>query len=172
RYISDLFKKVDNQNMIDKLLYVDFHSYLPECLMTKMDIASMANSLEARSPFLDHKVMEFAFRLPGNLKLRGLNKTKWILKETFKDMLPKTICARGKQGFGIPMGQWFRGALKDYWFSICLSEKALNRGYFKKEVLFKIWDEHQKGKRDHGYHMWALLMLELWHNAYLDDFKL
>ncbi|MCK4935209.1 MAG: asparagine synthase (glutamine-hydrolyzing) [Elusimicrobiales bacterium] len=171
-YIAGVLKNVGGQDQINKFMYADLHSYLPECLMTKMDIASMANSLEARSPFLDHKVMEFAFRLPGNLKLRGLNKTKWILKETFKDMLPKTICARGKQGFGIPMGQWFRGALKDYWFSICLSEKALNRGYFKKEVLFKIWDEHQKGKRDHGYHMWALLMLELWHNAYLDDFKL
>jgi len=172
RYISDLFKKVDNQNMIDKLLYVDFHSYLPECLMTKMDIASMANSLEARSPFLDHKVIEFAYRLPSNLKMRGLNKTKWILKETFKDMLPKSICKRGKQGFGIPLGPWFKGELKDYWFSVCLSEKALSRGYFKKEALFKIWDEHQSGKRDHGYRLWALLMLELWHNAYLDDFKL
>jgi len=171
-YIANLFKKVDNQDLLNKLMYVDLHSYLPECLMTKMDIASMANSLEARSPFLDHKVMEFAFRLPGNLKLRCLNKTKWILKETFKGMLPKSICSRGKQGFGIPLGPWFKGELKDYWFSTCLSEKALNRGYFKKEVLFKIWDEHQKGDRDHGYRLWALLMLELWHNAYLDDFKL
>ncbi len=172
RYIADLFKRAENQNMIDKLLYVDFHSYLPECLMTKMDIASMANSLEARSPFLDHKVIEFAYRLPSNMKLRGLNKTKWILKETFKDMLPEKICKRGKQGFGIPLGQWFRGELKDYWFSTCLSEKALNRGYFKQAALFKIWDEHQGGKRDHGYRLWALLMLELWHNTYLDDFKL
>ena len=172
KYITGLFSIPEGQDLLNKLVYVDSRSYLPECLMTKMDIASMANSLEARSPFLDHKVMEFAFRLPGELKLRGLNGTKWILKETFKEMLPARIYKRGKMGFGIPLGPWFKGELKDYWAGTCLSAKALGRGYFNKEHLFRLWDEHQSGARDHGYKLWALLMLELWHKEFADDFKI
>lgn len=170
--IKSLFEKAAGEDLINTLSYVDLHSYLPECLMTKMDIASMANSLEARSPFLDHKFVEFAFSIPGNLKIKNFGKTKWILKETFKDKLPKSVYARGKQGFGIPLGEWFRGELKDYWRGLCLSEKALSRGYFKQEEVFRLWDEHQSLKRDHGYRMWALLMLELWHNEFADDFML
>jgi asparagine synthase (glutamine-hydrolysing) len=172
KYITGLYKIPAGQDLQNILSYVDFHSYLPECLMTKMDIASMANSLEARSPFLDHKVIEFAFSLPEHLKLKGINGTKWILKETFKDMLPRQIYSRGKMGFGIPLGPWFRGELKDYWAGTCLSAKALGRGYFNKEHLFRLWDEHQSGGRDHGYKLWALLMLELWHKEFADDFKI
>ncbi len=172
RYISGLFALNPDDDLLNRMSYTDLRSYLPECLMTKMDIASMANSLETRSPFLDHKVLEFAFRLPGNLKLKGFGGTKWILKETFRDMLPPEIYSRGKMGFGIPLGIWFRGELKDYWAGACLSKKALERGYFRPEALFKLWDEHQRGTRDHGYKLWALLMLELWHRQYADDFKL
>ncbi|MDO8803670.1 MAG: asparagine synthase (glutamine-hydrolyzing) [Elusimicrobiota bacterium] len=172
RYLSKFFAQNPDDDLLNRMTYVDLRSYLPECLMTKMDIASMANSLETRSPFLDHKVLEFAFRLPGHLKLKGLRGTKWILKETFRDMLPPDIYKRGKMGFGIPLGIWFRGELKDYWAGACLSKKAMDRGYFKSEELFRLWDEHQAGRRDHGYKLWALLMLELWHRQYLDDFKL
>lgn len=172
RYLAAAFAGNPDDDLLNRMSYADLHTYLPECLMTKMDIASMANSLETRSPFLDHKVLEFAFRLPGHLKLKGLGGTKWILKETFKDMLPREIYGRGKMGFGIPLGIWFRGDLKDYWAGTCLSQKALGRGYFRPEALFKLWDEHQQGRRDHGYKLWALLMLELWHRQYADDFKL
>nr|MDA8245012.1 asparagine synthase-related protein [Elusimicrobiota bacterium] len=172
RYISGLFALNPHDDLLNRMSYTDLRSYLPECLMTKMDIASMANSLETRSPFLDHKVLEFAFRLPGNLKLKGFGGTKWILKETFRDMLPPEIYRRGKMGFGIPLGIWFRGELKDYWAGACLSKKALGRGYFRPEALFRLWDEHQRGTRDHGYKLWALLMLELWHRQYADDFKI
>jgi len=172
KYIGDLFRAAEGQDLLGRLSYVDLRSYLPECLMTKMDIASMANSLESRSPFLDHKVLEFAFSLPGELKLKGLNGTKWILKETFKDLLPRRIYRRGKMGFGIPLGPWFRGELKDRWAGACLSEKALSRGYFDKARILRLWDEHQSGVRDHGYRLWALLMLELWHNEFADDFRL
>lgn len=172
KYITDLFEVPAGQDLLNRLSYVDLNSYLPECLMTKMDIASMANSLEARSPFLDHKVIEFAFSLPGGMKLRGINGTKWILKETFRDMLPPKIYKRGKMGFGIPLGPWFRGELKDLWAGSCLSEKALGRGYFNRKSLQRIWDEHQSGVRDHGYRLWALLMLELWHKEFADGYKL
>ena len=171
RYLSKFFALNPADDLLNRMTYTDMRSYLPECLMAKMDIASMANSLETRSPFLDHKVLEFAFSLPGNLKLKGLTGTKWILKETFKDMLPTEIYSRGKMGFGIPIGIWLRGDLKDYWAGACLSKKALDRGYFKPEALFRLWDEHQAGRRDHGYKLWALLMLELWHGQYADDFR-
>lgn len=172
RYISRLFSLVPDEDLLNRMSYVDLHSYLPECLMTKMDIASMANSLETRSPFLDHKVLEFAFALPGSMKLKGFNQTKWILKETFRGMLPHDIYRRGKMGFGIPLGIWFRGELKDYWAGTCLSQKALGRGYFRPEALYRLWDEHQQGRRDHGYRLWALLMLELWHRQYADEFRI
>ncbi len=172
RYLSKFFALNPDEDLLNRMSYVDMRSYLPECLMTKMDIASMANSLETRSPFLDHKVLEFAFSLPGNLKLKGLTGTKWILKETFREMLPPEIYSRGKMGFGIPVGLWFRGELKDYWAGACLSKKSLDRGYFKPEEVFRLWDEHQAGCKDHGYKLWALLMLELWHRQYADGFKL
>jgi len=171
RYISRLFNEGQG-SLTEKIMYTDLRSYLPECLMTKMDIASMANSLETRSPILDHKVVEFAHLLPDNMKLRGFTGTKWILKEAFKDMLPRRIYKRGKMGFGIPLGPWFRGELKDYWAGACLSQKALDRNYFKREELYRLWDEHQRGARDHGYRLWALLMLELWHRQFAPDFKL
>ncbi len=174
RYIGELYAEAAAAGLgpTERLMYTDLRSYLPECLMTKMDIASMANSLEARSPFLDHKVMEFAFALPENMKLRGYGGTKWILKEAFKDMLPPKIYRRGKMGFGIPLGAWFRGELKGFWADACLSGKALGRGYFNPEAVRGLWDEHQRGARDHGYRLWALLMLELWHRQFADGFRL
>ncbi|MDQ7773481.1 MAG: asparagine synthase (glutamine-hydrolyzing) [Elusimicrobiales bacterium] len=171
RYLAALFEGTEGEDMVNRLLYADYHSYLPECLMTKMDIASMANSLEARSPFLDHKVVELAFRLSGGLKIKGVRGTKWILRESFRDMLPPEIYGRGKMGFGIPLGQWFRGGLKGLWEERCLSGKALGRGYFKEAELRRLWDEHQTGRRDNGYRLWALLMLELWHGEFADGFR-
>ena len=162
-YLRDAFQRAEGEDFVNRLLYADTVTYLPECLMTKMDIATMANSLEGRSPFLDHEFMELAFSLPGDWKLKGLKGHKWILKRAFRDYLPPAIRKRGKMGFGIPLGPWFRGQLKDYWRDHVLSSKALSRGYFREEALKRIFDEHQSGRRDHGYRMWALLMLELWH---------
>lgn len=172
RYIFSLFKHVKNKDLINRFSYVDLNSYLPQCLMTKMDIASMANSLECRSPFLDHKLAEFVYTLPGNLKLKGFRKTKWILKETFKELLPDEIYSRGKMGFGIPLGEWFRGSMKKTWQENCLSQKAIDRGYFDKQQLLNLWNDHQSLKRDNGYRLWAILMLELWHKKFMPDYKL
>jgi asparagine synthase (glutamine-hydrolysing) len=168
RYFADFFGRAKSENFTNQLLYVDFKTYLPECLMAKIDIASMANSLEARSPFLDHEFVETVFRLPGDWKLKGLRGHKWILKEAFRDKLPSDILSRKKMGFGIPLGSWFRGPLKEFWESHALSPQALARGYFERKTLERFWSEHQSGRRDHGYRLWALLMLELWHEECLD----
>lgn len=172
RYMAEKYAAAAGEDFIAQMLYVDIKTYLPECLMAKIDIATMANSLEGRSPLLDHKFMELCFRLRGDWKLRGLHGTKWILKETFRDKLPDRIRRRGKMGFGIPLGPWFRGRLKDYWEGHCLSETALARGYFEPKALRRLWDDHQSGKCDNGHCLWALLMLELWHGQFANDDKL
>ncbi|MCX7905778.1 MAG: asparagine synthase (glutamine-hydrolyzing) [Elusimicrobiales bacterium] len=165
------FLKETNVDIIKKITYLDYNSYLPECLMTKMDRASMANSLETRSPLLDHKLVEFAFSLPTNYKIKG-SKTKYIFKETFSDLLPKEIKNRGKMGFGIPLGPWFRKELKKIFEENCIKGGFIDRGYFKKEELLKLWNEHINFKKDHGYKLWAILILELWHKKYMNDFKI
>ena len=171
RYIAAAFDRCPDEDFINRLLYADFVTYLPECLMTKVDIASMAVSLEGRSPFLDHEFVETVYRMQGNWKLRGLKEHKWILKRAFARQLPESILRRGKMGFGIPLGAWFRGRLKKYWEDHVLSPGALARGYFEEDALRRMWDEHQGRKRDHGYRLWALLMLELWHGQCGDDFR-
>ncbi|MBP7795635.1 MAG: asparagine synthase (glutamine-hydrolyzing) [Elusimicrobiales bacterium] len=172
KHIMELFNNVSVRDIIKQITYVDFNSYLSDGLMTKMDIASMANSIEARSPLLDQKLVEFTSRISSSYKLKGFTQTKYIFKEAFADMLPPAIKNRGKMGFGIPLGLWFRKELKKKFEEYCLSEKALKRGYFKEEEIKRLWSEHQSGKRDHGYKLWALLWLEMWHQRYMPDFKI
>jgi asparagine synthase (glutamine-hydrolysing) len=162
-YIAEAFARAKSEDFVNQMLYVDFKTYLPECLMTKMDIATMANSLEGRSPFLDHEFMELVYRMPGDWKLKGLKGHKYILKEAFKDLLPPAISKRGKMGFGVPIGTWFRGPLKGFAQEHILGAEALSRGHFNEKALRLLWDQHQSGARDHSYRLWALLMLELWH---------
>jgi len=162
-YLRGPFDRAAAEGPVNQTLAVDFATYLPECLMTKVDIASMAVSLEARSPLLDHEFVEFVFRLPGSWKLKGWTGSKWIFKEAFKDLLPPTIAHRAKMGFGIPLGPWFRGPLRGLFEETVLSSDALGRGYFRPEAVRGLWNEHLSGRRDHGYKLWALLMLEMWH---------
>ncbi len=165
RYMAAAFEKAAAADFVNSMLYADFKTYLPECLMAKMDIAAMANSLEGRSPLLDHEFVELVFRMPGEWKLKGLRGHKWILKEAFRDRLPPAIFDRGKQGFGIPQERWFKGPLKGFWEDHVLKPEALRRGYFEEAGLRRLWEEHQSGARDHSYRLWALMMLELWHEV-------
>lgn len=167
-FLAEIFKNAPAKNIMDRTFYADIKTYLPDCLLVKMDIASMANSLETRSPFLDHKILEFCASLPASWKLHGLT-TKFILKQAFKNFLPKEILHRGKMGFGSPVGKWFKNDWKNYFRAVVLSEKAIDRGYFRKEALEGLFSEHLKGYRDHGYRLWALLILELWHRVYIDN---
>lgn len=165
-FISNLFERASSSDKVNQLLHVDFSSYLPECLMVKMDIAAMANSLETRAPLLDHELVESVFRMPGRWKLRGISGSKWIMKSALRDLLPPRIRTRRKMGFGIPIDAWFRGPLKGLWSECVLSPAALERGYFKPERVRRLYEEHVSGKESHGFPMWMLLMLELWHQAY------
>lgn len=166
-FIEKYLSKFSNYSMLDCLLNADVHTYLPNDLLVKMDIASMANSLEARSPFLDHKLMEFASRLPAEYKMKGLVK-KYILKEAIKDFVPKENIYRKKMGFGIPVGSWFRNELKGFVNEILLCDRSLNRGYFKADTLKSMVKLHTEKKVDYALQIWSLLMLELWHQRFMD----
>ena len=166
-YLKRYSKPGQQMELLDRLLYIDIKTNLANDLTVKMDIATMANSLEGRSPFLDQKVMEFCARLPSNFKMKNLIK-KYILKRVAGKLIPTENIKRKKMGFGIPVGDWMRNQLKDYVHSVLLSEKAKNRGYFKEEELRTFVLEHTSGTRDHSFGLWSLLMLELWHNKFID----
>jgi len=168
RLLRDLFNNAPADTDLDRAMYADIMAYLPDDLMVKMDIASMANSLETRSPFLDYRLIEFNAALPDSWKLKGFNKSKYILKEAFKDYFPPEIMKRRKQGFSIPLGRWFRGDWQGYLKDVILSASAAGRGYFKPDAVRQLVDEHTGGRADHGYRLWALLMLELWHRRFVD----
>jgi asparagine synthase (glutamine-hydrolysing) len=161
------FGEAETDDLLEKLLYVDIHSYLPEDLLVKMDIATMANSLEARVPFLDHKLMEFVAGIPSRLKLKG-STTKFVLKRAFQDLLPEPILKRKKMGFGVPVSRWFRKELKAYVYETLLSRQALDRGYFRQEKIKRLLDEHCGLRYDHSAKIWALLFLEMWFRVFID----
>jgi len=165
--IFDKYREAEADDFLDRTLYADVMMYLPDDLLVKVDVASMANSLEARSPFLDHPFMEFIARIPSELKLRGKT-TKYILKEALKGILPDEVLFREKMGFGVPIDHWFRNELKEMAYDTLLSDRAVQRGYFKKEAVKKILDEHTSNRWNWQNHIWNLLMLELWQVMFID----
>jgi asparagine synthase (glutamine-hydrolysing) len=161
------YRESDAPDFADATLGVDAALYLPDDLLVKVDIASMAHSLEARSPFLDHEFMEFAATIPSNLKVRGRTK-KYILKRALADLLPKEILHRPKMGFGVPIDHWLRHELRELAYDTLLGPRGLARGYFRRGTVQRLLDEHVGGKANWHYLLWTLLMLELWHRTYVD----
>jgi asparagine synthase (glutamine-hydrolysing) len=166
-FVLKKFEESETEDLLEQLLYADINSYLPEDLLVKMDIATMANSLEARVPFLDHKFMELVAGIPPRLKLKG-TVTKYILKETFKEFLPEAIFKRKKMGFGVPVSRWFRNELKEYVYEILLESRTLNRGYFRREGIERLLNDHITLRYDHSSKIWALLFLEIWFRVFID----
>ena len=161
------YREAGTDNFLDATLYADINTYLPDTLLPKADVASMANSLELRSPLLDHELMGFAARLPADMKLRRLT-TKYALKKIFASILPPGIATRRKMGFGVPLDRWYRGELRDMVRDTLLSRRATGRGYFREETVRRILDEHAENRwRWHGP-IYNLLMLELWHRRFID----
>ena len=159
--------RCDRRDPVTAFSLADLVTYLPCDLMTKVDTASMAQGLECRAPFLDYRVVELAARMPRRLKFRrGLGKR--ILREVFGDLLPEPIQRRAKMGFGVPLDYWFRHELCDYARQVLLDPHTLQRGYFRPEAIAELLDQHQQNRFNHGYRLWSLLILELWHRQWLD----
>ncbi|MCX7001462.1 MAG: asparagine synthase (glutamine-hydrolyzing) [Candidatus Sumerlaeota bacterium] len=167
--LAEWFDRARAESLVDRTLYVDVMNYLPGDLLVKADRMTMANSLEGRSPFLDYELMEWVARLPVSMKLRG-RRHKYLLKKTFHDLLPETILNRGKQGFGIPVGKWFRENLRLMMKDMLLSERFINRKIFMLEYISRLIQEHEQGKTDHGKRIWTLVMLEFWFRRYIDKY--
>jgi asparagine synthase (glutamine-hydrolysing) len=142
---------------VSGLQQLDIETYLPGDLLLKADLASMAHSLELRSPFLDHEVVALGLALPDSLKTRG-REGKVALRRAFAAELPPEVARRGKTGFGVPLGRWFRSDLRDAAHDLLSSD----RGWFRPDTVRRLLDEHESGRADHGHRLWCLLMLELW----------
>jgi asparagine synthase (glutamine-hydrolysing) len=151
--------------VVSRVQYVDAMTYLPEDILVKVDRMSMAHSLEVRSPILDHRVMEFAARLPSRFKLNG-HGGKAIFKKMNADRLPEEIRNRRKQGFCVPLGSWFREDLKGYARDVLLGPGSGLGEIFRPEAVRRIWEAHQGGREDNAVPLWGLLMLELWRRRF------
>ena len=147
--------------------HADIHSNLPDDLLVKVDVATMAHGLEGRSPFLDHELMDFAASIPAAQRMRGL-RTKALLKSAMAARLPRALLRRPKRGFGVPLGQWLRHDLKELAHDTLLSQRARTRGLFRPRAVERLLDEHMAGGRAHHDRIWALLMLELWFVMWID----
>ena len=153
--------------LLDPLLYLDSKTYLPGDILTKVDRMSMAVSLEARVPLLDHKLIEFVTRIPASLKMKGLE-TKHIFKQAVRGLVPDEILNRPKQGFGVPVQEWINSQLRERIQDTLTDRRTRERGLFDARYVGLLLDEHARGRRDHSHPLWALMMLELWHRTFVD----
>jgi asparagine synthase (glutamine-hydrolysing) len=161
------FDRVQGLDHLSRILYVDLKTYLPNDILVKMDRMAMANSLEVRSPLLDHEVIEFAATLPSEFKYRH-GTAKYLLKRHTERRAPASGIYRPKMGFSIPVASWLRGDLRATAEDLLLSERALGRGYFNPDHVRGMWNRHQALQQNHSHHLWALMMLELWHRLFVD----
>jgi asparagine synthase (glutamine-hydrolysing) len=161
------YADADSPDFVERTQSVDVGTYLPDDLLVKVDIATMCHALEARSPFLDHELATFAARLPRRYKLHGRT-AKHLLKRAMRAQLPRDILHRGKQGFGVPVGSWFRGQLRSLAEDLLLDRQSLGRGLLDETGVRRLLAEHWSGGRDHGQRIWQLVVLELWFRTYLD----
>lgn len=165
--LSPFFENVNGSGSIDASLMADLMHYLPNDLLVKVDIASMANSLEARSPFLDHNMIEFAASLPENIKQKGVG-TKSLLKKVAANLVPKDVIYRQKMGFAVPIRYWLGKELQTFTKEILLSDVADSRRLFRKPIVSRLIEEQQAGTHDNSWKIWTLLMLELWFRRFID----
>jgi asparagine synthase (glutamine-hydrolysing) len=150
-----------------RMMRFDFETYLPEDVLVKVDRMSMAHSIESRVPLLDNEVIDFAASLPARFKIRE-GRRKHVLKRALEPLLPAGILNRRKQGFGVPLGNWFRGGLTGLFSDVLDAPRTRQRGYFEPAFVSRLLREHLTGQRDHTSRLWQLLVFELWHRQYLD----
>ncbi|MFM7160421.1 MAG: asparagine synthase-related protein, partial [Planctomycetaceae bacterium] len=168
-FLLSAYQACGQSDLVSRTACVDARTYLPGDILFKVDIASMAHSLEVRSPFLDQEVAELSSRIPIAWKRQG-RQGKQILLDTFADLLPPGLASRPKMGFGVPMDRWFRGALRPLLEQVLLDPRALRRGWFASTAIRQLIEEHVENRWDHSYRLWALLVLELWQQRFVDEF--
>ncbi|MBA3542539.1 MAG: asparagine synthase (glutamine-hydrolyzing) [Deltaproteobacteria bacterium] len=169
RIFSDILagSTAPDGDWLNRLLDIDTHTYLVDDIFTKVDIASMQNSLEVRCPLIDHELLEFAATLPADAKLKGF-RGKHVLRLALADLLPHKTLYRTKRGFGIPQARWLRNELRPLLHDLLLSPRVYERGHLQRPYVERLLDEHDSGKVNHGLRLWNLLVLELWHRTYVD----
>ena len=143
------------------MMYVDMMTYLPDDILVKVDRAAMANSLETRVPFLDHRVVEMAWSLPMSMKMRA-GENKWILRQVLQRYVPRALVERPKAGFAIPLGDWLRGALREWAETLLVASRLTEEGYFDARLVRSKWQEHLDGKRNNQTLLWNILMFQVW----------
>ncbi len=159
------FDSPDTNSPLRRILYFDQTSWLPDNLLERGDRMTMAASLEARMPFMDHQLAAYVSGLPDHFRVRG-TRTKWILREAMKRLLPASILERPKVGFRVPVNEWFRGPMREYLYDHLTGSGSLTRDYYHRDELDRILTEHVDGRQNHEKLLWALLTLEIWHREY------
>ncbi len=165
-YIRHHFAQADSRDYVNRQLYVDIKTYLCDDIMVKVDRMSMATSLEARAPFLDYRVVEYAATIPSALKIRGA-KTKYILKKAMAPLLPPEIINRGKEGFSIPIKNWLREELRPMMLDVLSPARMRRDGFFNADYVQLLLDEHLQGVENHSHRLWALMVFNIWRDQYL-----
>jgi asparagine synthase (glutamine-hydrolysing) len=165
--LFERYREAGTEDFMDEVLYADMTGFLPDCVLVRNDIATMAHGLQSRSPLLDHRLVEFAARIPFELKLhRG--RTQWILRRALRGLLPAAILQRPQRASHLPLDSWLRGALRETARELLLGARARRRGYFRRDSITRLVEEHESGRRNHQHEIWTLMMLELWHREYVD----
>jgi asparagine synthase (glutamine-hydrolysing) len=165
-YIRHYFAQADSRDYVNRQLYVDIKTYLCDDIMVKVDRMSMATSLEARAPFLDYRVVEYAATIPSALKIRGA-KTKYILKKAMAPLLPPEIIKRGKEGFSIPIKNWLREELRPMMLDMLSPARMRRDGFFNADYVQQLVNAHLQGKENHSHRLWALMVFNIWRDRYL-----
>ena len=161
RFLDEAAANCNRRDFVTQISLVDLQTYLPCDCLTKVDVAATTHSLDVHSPLLDHRVVKWATKIPLKYKIRR-RLGKYIFRDAFRDFLPTGIDKRRKMGFGVPIDVWFRGPLKNFVQEILLDSQTLNRGFFRREAIERLLNDHFENRFDHAYRIWSLLVLELW----------
>lgn len=162
--LNDPARWAEVPGFFERMMYLDTMSYLPDDVLVKVDRAGMAVSLESRIPLLDHRVVEFAWRLPLSMKVRR-GREKWLLRQVLYKYVPKNLIERPKKGFGVPIDQWLRGPLRDWAENLLLPDRLKREGFLNPSLVAAKWSEHLSGKRNWQYYLWDVLMFQAWLEA-------